>query len=52
MDVPLLKQFALWRGKKRFVVGEEDLQTNKISSVVKGEGKGKRQACTDFSFGL
>ena len=33
MDVPLLKQFVLWRGDKRIVVGDEDLQTTKISSV-------------------
>ena len=31
MDVPLLKQFVLWRGDKQIVVGEEDLQTAKIS---------------------
>lgn len=30
-----LKQFVLWRGAKRIVVGEEDLQTSKISSVFK-----------------
>ena len=35
MDVPLFKQFVLWRGEKRLVVGEEDLQTSKISSVFK-----------------
>jgi len=35
MDIPLLKQFVLWRGEKRIVVGEEDLQTAKISSVLK-----------------
>ena len=35
MDIPLLKQFVLWRGDKRIVVGEEDLQTAKISSVFK-----------------
>ena len=35
MDVPLLKQFVLWRGDKRIVVGDEDLQTAKISSVFK-----------------
>jgi len=27
MDIPLLKQFVLWRGEKRIVVGEGDLQT-------------------------
>ena len=35
MDVPLSKQFVLWRGDKRFVVGEEDVQAAKISSVFK-----------------
>jgi len=35
MDVPLLKQFVLWSGDKRIVVGDEDLQTAKISSVFK-----------------
>ena len=35
MDIPLFKQFVLWRGDKRIVVGEEDLQTAKISSVFK-----------------
>ena len=34
-DVPLSKQFILWRGDKQIVVGEEDLQTAKISSVLK-----------------
>ena len=33
MDVPLLKQFVIWRGEKRIVVG--DVQTSKISSVFK-----------------
>lgn len=35
MDVPLFKQFVLWRGERRLVVGEEDLQTNRIASVFK-----------------
>ena len=35
MDVPLFKQFVLWRGEKGLVVGEADLQTSKISSVFK-----------------
>ena len=35
MDVPLSKQFVLWRGDKRFVVGEEDVQAAKISSLFK-----------------
>ena len=35
MDVPLSQQFVLWRGNKRIAVGEEDLQTAKISSVFK-----------------
>lgn len=30
-----LKQFVLWRGAKRIVVSEDDLQTSKISSVFK-----------------
>ena len=30
-----LKQFVLWTGAKRIVVGEDDLQTSKISSVFK-----------------
>ena len=35
MVIPLFKWFVLWRGDKRIVVGEEDLQTAKISSVFK-----------------
>ena len=35
MDIPLFKRFVLWRGDKRIVVGEEELQTAKISSVFK-----------------
>ena len=35
MDVPLFKQFVLLRGERRLVVGEEDLQTNRIASVFK-----------------
>ena len=29
------KQFVLWRGKRRLVLGEEDLHTNRIASVCK-----------------
>ena len=29
------EQFVLWRGAKRIVVGEDNLQTSKISSVFK-----------------
>jgi len=36
MDVPNFKRFVLWRGDKRIVVGEEELQTTKISSVFYG----------------
>ena len=35
MDLGPLKQFVLWRGEKRIVMGEEDLQISKISSVFK-----------------
>ena len=35
MDVPLFKQFVLWRGERKLVVGEEDLQTNRIASIFK-----------------
>ena len=35
MDVPLFKQFVLWIGERKLVVGEEDLQTNRIASVFK-----------------
>ena len=31
----LFKQFILWRGERRLVVGEEDLHTNRIASVFK-----------------
>ena len=29
------KQFVLWRGERRLVLGEEDLHTNRIASVCK-----------------
>ena len=32
MDVPLFKQFVLWRGERRLVVGEEDLHAKRIAS--------------------
>ena len=35
MDLGPLKQFDLWRGEKRLVMGEDDLQISKISSVFK-----------------
>ena len=35
MDLGPLKQFVLWRGEKRLVMGEDDLQISKISSVFK-----------------
>lgn len=35
MDLGPLKQFVLWRGEKRLVMGEVDLQISKISSVFK-----------------
>ena len=35
MDLGPLKQFVLWRGEKRIVMGEDDLQISKISSVFK-----------------
>lgn len=35
MNLANLKQFVLWRGEKRLVVGEEDLQTSKIAAVFK-----------------
>ena len=35
MDVPLFKQFVLWRGKRRLVESEDHLQTNRIASAFK-----------------
>ena len=35
MDLPVLKQFVLWRGEKKLVVGEEDLQISKSFLVLK-----------------
>ena len=35
MDLLLLKQFFLWRGDKKIVLDEKNLQTANISSVFK-----------------
>ena len=39
MDLGPLKQFVLWRGEKRLVMGEDDLQIRKISSVFMALGR-------------